>query len=139
MALPRKYVVLSFLMLVMNLQAQDPEEWARHSSGSLTAKENVGMLFTGLGLNIVGVAGMAGTIYWLTILPESEDEYVIPSGAFTASLTLALTGGYLVVHSVQGMIQTRKSYHQQKKSRLKGGQSITIEPTQYGIGVVYRF
>lgn len=98
------------------------------------------MLFEGIGLNVLGVAGMVGTVYWWIEFYD-EEEYWLPTGTFGTSLGLAVVGAGMIIKSAGNMVHTRKSYHQQKKIKVSDDLliSISIEPTRSGIGIVCRF
>jgi hypothetical protein len=130
--------ILVFLVISLTLTGQDLLENLHLPKEPKTAKQNTAMLFEGIGLNVLGVAGMVGTVYWWIEFYD-EEEYWLPSGTFGTSLGLALLGGGMIIKSAGNMAHTRKSYRQQKKSKVSDDLLISIEPTRYGIGIVCRF
>jgi hypothetical protein len=135
----RTLVFILISVIFLNpVTGQDFYDQIKMPKEPLTAKRNTALLFEGIGLNILGVAGMVGTVYlWIEY---AEDEmYLLPTGTFTASFSLTVIGTGMIIKSTGNMIETRRSYHKMKKSGKPKEVSINIEPTRYGIGIVCKF
>ena len=137
-ALKGLVAIFFFVLILKPVAGQDFYDQIKMPKEPLTAKRNTTMLFEGIGLNILGVAGMVGTVY-LWIEYTEDDMYLLPTGTFTASFSLAVIGTGMIIKSTGNMIETRRSYHKMKKSGKPKEVSINIEPTRYGIGIVCKF
>jgi hypothetical protein len=127
------WLALSLLLPVISQDILDflPKEPPK------TAKQNTGLLFSGLGLQLSGLAISAGSVYVMT--QAWEDDMDLYLSGFGFGLTLAAAGTAMVIVSIHNMAMVRRSYRDVKKDKKNKGVTLQIEPTRYGVGLVCRF